>query len=649
LVNTKLGRDDWEAYTNNYIWNGEATNGTVIKPHDGQLIRVTPEGHQSSKLQGKSKAKQRAWERLLDAYPDEVNWTLSEEEREEAEENPMNEEMGQDNPYLTISSPQSETLLSLQVPKGNEWAYFTAFMDRILREDKWIAGFSNGFETIQWTSAGQVPKRYQLINIIRVEEEKSEQFTWNLIPITPLTPIHNDQGRESDREEKVTDTQKILDTTLGNTKAQRSEPKRTRMTTEPDTEAKVNFVVQPLFLGSVHEVRLKGRTRKRIITITLADACHKVTGGNPVPLQSMQIEEQQPLSLECMSMPTQQEEKEAEKAEPPDKPRSEDEEDEWYIDYSGPPSSDSEDEDEDDNPEITGELTPLEPVPTESITCPEVHMLQITTELWEDPDIKADRSLGSALNEWLEEYSWNYTARKVAVRWFLIWKEGRFNPRLPRKLWEEATSSDTMGSILEETFGEQAEDMFNWAQTKEWDEFMKRQGVHRRQDPFFDYKMATLIYYNDDIDLKEKRRRWGTLKREEVKRAMTYCRAVSQAPKPEGWHYPEENIRYTEEMSESIDEKWWDTVEILENLPTWTLEKRKGPFEAYYSQERKAWEVQFDTARQDYKRKELEYGKLTEEGFSQSEALFKQWNLTWKSQMQVGRTRRMEDNPKEGP
>jgi hypothetical protein len=47
------------------------------------------------------------------------------------------------------------------------------------------------------------------------------------------------------------------------------------------------FATQPLFQGSVHEVRLRGRTRRKIIRITLADACRGVMGGKPVPLQSM--------------------------------------------------------------------------------------------------------------------------------------------------------------------------------------------------------------------------------------------------------------------------------------------------------------------------------------------------------------------------
>jgi hypothetical protein len=132
LVNSVLGRDDWEAYTNNYIWNREICNDTVTRAHHGQLIRVTPEGHQSPKLQERLQKRKEAWERILDQFPDESDWTLSSEEREETLGWQLNYEIEDESPYIIVEVPDSVTLFSIQVPKGNEWAYFTAFMDDYL-------------------------------------------------------------------------------------------------------------------------------------------------------------------------------------------------------------------------------------------------------------------------------------------------------------------------------------------------------------------------------------------------------------------------------------------------------------------------------------------------------------------------------------
>jgi hypothetical protein len=42
LVNSRLGHDRWEAYMNNFWWAGEKINGSIIRPHAGQEIKVAP-------------------------------------------------------------------------------------------------------------------------------------------------------------------------------------------------------------------------------------------------------------------------------------------------------------------------------------------------------------------------------------------------------------------------------------------------------------------------------------------------------------------------------------------------------------------------------------------------------------------------------
>jgi hypothetical protein len=51
VVNSKLGHDNWEAYFNNFWWNGERVNGCLTKPINGQEIRVAPSWRPSEKLE----------------------------------------------------------------------------------------------------------------------------------------------------------------------------------------------------------------------------------------------------------------------------------------------------------------------------------------------------------------------------------------------------------------------------------------------------------------------------------------------------------------------------------------------------------------------------------------------------------------------
>jgi hypothetical protein len=112
-------------------------------------------------------------------------------------------------------------------------------------------------------------------------------------------------------------------------------------------------------------------------------------GGKSDSLQSMQVRNQQPLSPGDTPLPTNSKE-----VEPPDEPE---EEDEWWIDHSGPPSSDSEDEDKESN--LSPKIVEMEPLSLENIACSLIPTIQITAEPWEDPDTKANRLLLSTMKE----------------------------------------------------------------------------------------------------------------------------------------------------------------------------------------------------------------------------------------------------------
>jgi hypothetical protein len=136
-----------------------------------------------------------------------------------------------------------------------------------------------------------------------------------------------------------------------------------------------------------------------------------------------------------------------------------------------------------------------------------------------------------------------------------------------------------------------------------------------------------LTYYNDDIDEEERKRRWRSLKRADANKAIQDANAWALAPKAE------EDPWFTTEIKESIEEKWWENVDMLETLPERTIERRKETFDAFYAEERKAWEWQLASEMQTYRDQEQKYSKFTREGIESARKQFGSWHLTWRSQM----------------
>jgi hypothetical protein len=190
LVNSKLGHDEWEAHMEgNFIWNGEmyglieGQEILVIQKKNQEYrhrkkargIRETlMEENQRFKAQEKAKAKKEAWDRVLDLYPNWKDWFLDEDERERAMENSSEGNLGDANPFISLSLPDSLELFSLQVPRGNEWAYFTAFIDSYLGEDKWVAGFEYRGEIVPWIKEEYVPRGFQFVSVHMLKEEKKD-------------------------------------------------------------------------------------------------------------------------------------------------------------------------------------------------------------------------------------------------------------------------------------------------------------------------------------------------------------------------------------------------------------------------------------------------------------------------------------------
>jgi hypothetical protein len=191
LVNSKLGRDDWEAYTEGYIWDGKVhgqvdlegtvINGSVNRPRNGQSIGVR------SKVFSKeeSEARVAVFDKILDGRPEAINWELEEEQGENAKNLDIAPNLSEEDPYVIVELPNLY-LVAVQIMKGNEWAYFSAFMDTHLGENAWIAVFEQRGELIPWFGSSIIPKNDQLVVVRRLKEETPFGGHFSILDLPPL-------------------------------------------------------------------------------------------------------------------------------------------------------------------------------------------------------------------------------------------------------------------------------------------------------------------------------------------------------------------------------------------------------------------------------------------------------------------------------
>jgi hypothetical protein len=210
-------------------------------------------------------------------------------------------------------------------------------------------------------------------------------------------------------------------------------------------------------------------------------------------------------------------------------------------------------------------------------------------------------------------------------------KDAARNPRLLKIYWEIAMEDQEGSPMLKEIYEEAFLDLIPDLHKLEWDEVViKNLRKIRRQDPYFDFKAACLIYYNDDIDMEEKDRRWDMLDLNQTNQAIDLCNALRESPMQEGWRRKRKShALFPKEWKHAIRDSWEDKLEALKNLHTWTLERRRKDFEPFYSQERRTWEVQFQGALFDYKVQEANFGSRSIECINASSRQIMHWNQVW--------------------
>jgi hypothetical protein len=75
LVNSKLGHDNWESFTNDFIWDGEKVNGMIYRPSPGQEIKISASwmGRSEKKMET-FKQKQTTWDRISTRLQNYDDW-----------------------------------------------------------------------------------------------------------------------------------------------------------------------------------------------------------------------------------------------------------------------------------------------------------------------------------------------------------------------------------------------------------------------------------------------------------------------------------------------------------------------------------------------------------------------------------------------
>jgi hypothetical protein len=92
LVNSYVGREEWIAFTEGYIWDGDTFNGCLVRPHENQVFEIVDQSvlqcgsgkvlsinqqQQADKIKKREEIKRKAWEKLASGRPNMEDWELT--------------------------------------------------------------------------------------------------------------------------------------------------------------------------------------------------------------------------------------------------------------------------------------------------------------------------------------------------------------------------------------------------------------------------------------------------------------------------------------------------------------------------------------------------------------------------------------------
>jgi hypothetical protein len=161
----------------------------------------------------------------------------------------------------------------------------------------------------------------------------------------------------------------------------------------------------------------------------------------------------------------------------------------------------------------------LKAFPILSIKSTPIGTLEHPSDERREKDEKLIESFGS---RWKDSFQWDQVSREVEQARSRVMARD-LNPRERTLIWREVLESELAGMIQERT-GSKVERLIRWAHQEEWKKvIVKNLAESRKRDQNYDFKLATLVYYDEEIDEEKRERRWGTLYPSSENMSINYC------------------------------------------------------------------------------------------------------------------------------
>jgi hypothetical protein len=422
------------------------------------------------------------------------------------------------------------TKLPIQGPKTLEKTEEEAEINRETRE--YFATKPNRIEIAQvnqkWllrTSVSRTPNKNQRVRLFYLDEQLLvEQLSkleerYNPAPFV-WTPPEDEPEQEfedpdtdctnEDSEDEITEDCPLVQT-------EKTQKKSKGYFSSKKSWSQLPWQALEEAFEQIREGNPVRKKKKKMIPfiLSLSDAYHLGMGGNLVPLQQMLIWEQKPLSPTGLQ-PEDAEDEEVDPEEEERKQRSakfKKRKEKLWRDMNS-------DGFKEKRASLQAEIDFEHDQPTS---------WQVDQELKEDPDIRKYRLMLGKY--WENNFYYDRKARKLAVMWFLLRSKGGWNPRIWRNLWEKMIEDEEFGQDFKAAHEVAVAGAIRNANRREWDEFMKNDIQKlRKKDDRYDYKLALLLCYNEEIDDEEAERRTGMLDSDQTDQAFEEVRAWRDSP-----------------------------------------------------------------------------------------------------------------------